>query len=48
MDAENSVISPLRINAAEVPGTVGLIGMAELTLPLSSSHLKVSDSALLG
>ena len=29
MDADNSVISPLRIRAVEVPGTAGLIGMAE-------------------
>jgi ADP-ribosyl-[dinitrogen reductase] hydrolase len=29
MDPDNSVISPLRINAVEVPGTGGLIGMAE-------------------
>ena len=29
MDADNSVISPLRISAVEVPGTGGLIGMAE-------------------
>ncbi len=29
MDPENSVISPLRISAVEVPGTDGLIGMAE-------------------
>jgi len=29
MDADDSVISPLRIHAVEVPGTGGLIGMAE-------------------
>lgn len=29
MDPDNSVTSTLRINAVEVPGTGGLIGMAE-------------------
>jgi ADP-ribosyl-[dinitrogen reductase] hydrolase len=29
MNPDNSVTSPLRINAVEVPGTGGLIGMAE-------------------
>jgi ADP-ribosyl-[dinitrogen reductase] hydrolase len=29
MNPDSSVISPLRINAVEVPGTTGLIGMAE-------------------
>jgi len=29
MDADNGVTSPLRISAVEIPGTGGLIGMAE-------------------